>query len=88
VHFQIELCAIGFSIQPKKCVAWSPFCLSLDFDTPYEGIKVLGVPLNTSSFKSSSSKMSFLNDVWHVDLFLIVGDVHVAFKILTHCFLQ
>jgi hypothetical protein len=26
-HFQTELCAIVLSIQPHKCVAWSPFCL-------------------------------------------------------------
>jgi hypothetical protein len=33
-HFQIELRAIGFSIQLQKCVTWSPFCLPLDFNTP------------------------------------------------------
>jgi hypothetical protein len=33
-HFQIELCVIGFFIQPQKCVAWSPFDLQLDFNTP------------------------------------------------------
>jgi hypothetical protein len=33
-HFQIEICAIGFSIQPHKCVAWSPSGLPLDFNTP------------------------------------------------------
>jgi hypothetical protein len=29
-HFQIELCAIGLSIQPKKCAAWFPlaYCLT------------------------------------------------------------
>jgi hypothetical protein len=33
-HFQAKFCAIGLSIQPKKCVAWSPFGLLLEFDTP------------------------------------------------------
>jgi hypothetical protein len=88
MHFQIELCVIGFSIQSQKCVGWSPSGLSLDFDTPYEGIKVLGVPLSISSFKSSLSKMPFLKDVWHVDLLFVIGDVQVAFKILTHFLVQ
>ncbi len=32
-HFQIKLCVIVLSIQPYKCVAWSPSCLPLDFNT-------------------------------------------------------
>jgi len=45
-HFQTKFHAIGFSIQPKKCVAWSPFGLPPDFNTPLQfntpskGIKV------------------------------------------------
>ncbi len=47
-HFQTELHAIGLSIQPQKCVAWSPFGLPPNFNTPSQvstpsqGIKVLG----------------------------------------------
>jgi hypothetical protein len=58
-HFQIELCVICFSIQPKKCVTWSSSGLLLDFNTPsqfmipLEGIKILGAPFGTSSFTSS-----------------------------------
>ncbi len=43
-HFQIELCAIGLSIQPHKCVAWSHsgllpnFNTLSQFTTPLEGI--------------------------------------------------
>ncbi len=33
-HFKIEFYVIGLSIQPKKCVAWSPFGLPLNFDPP------------------------------------------------------
>ncbi len=33
-HFQTELCALGFFIQFQKCVAWSPFGLMFDFNTP------------------------------------------------------
>ncbi len=43
-HFQIKLHAIGFSIQPQKCVAWSPsgllpnFNTQSQFNTPLGGI--------------------------------------------------
>jgi hypothetical protein len=33
-HFQIEIYAIGLSIQLHKCVAWSPFSLLPNFNTP------------------------------------------------------
>jgi hypothetical protein len=33
-HFQTKLHVIGLSIQPHKCVAWSPSGLLLDFNTP------------------------------------------------------
>ncbi len=80
-YFQIKLCAIDLSIQPQKCVMWSPSNLPLDFNTPSQfttpskGIKVLGVPFNTSLFTSSFIKDALLNDFWHVDLLLIMGDV-------------
>jgi hypothetical protein len=81
-------------IQPKKCVAWSLFGLPLDFETPSQfntpskGIKFLGVPLGTSSFKSSFIQNTLREYVWHVDLFLKLGDVQVTFGILTHCYAQ
>jgi hypothetical protein len=33
-HFQIKFHAICSSIQPHKCVAWSPCSLLFDFNTP------------------------------------------------------
>jgi hypothetical protein len=33
-HFQIKLHVIGLFIQLHKCVAWSPFGLVFDFNTP------------------------------------------------------
>jgi hypothetical protein len=33
-HFQTELHVIGLSIQPHKCVTWSPFGMLFDFNTP------------------------------------------------------
>jgi len=83
-HFKTKLHVIGLSIQPHKCVTWSPYGLLLDFNTPsqfttpLEGIIILGVPLDTSSFTSSFIKDALLNNVWHVDIFLKMGDVQVA----------
>jgi hypothetical protein len=71
-----------------------PLGLQLDFDTsskfniPLKGIKVLEVPLDTSSFTSSFVNDALLKNIWHVDLFPRMGDVHVAFEILAHCFMQ
>jgi hypothetical protein len=44
------------------------------------------VPLGTPSFRSCVIKYVLLEDVQHVDLFLKMGEVQVAFGILTHCF--
>jgi hypothetical protein len=48
----------------------------------------LGVPLGTLTFTSSFIKDVFQKDVQHVDIYPIMEDVHVAFGILTHCFVQ
>ncbi len=93
-HLYTELCAISFSIQPQKCVTWSPFDLppnfntSSQFTTPFKGIRVLGVPLSSLTFTLSFIKYALLEDVGHVDLFLKIYDVQVAFGILTCCFVQ
>ncbi len=93
-HFQIELYVIGLFIQPQKCVAWSPFNLPPDFNTPsqftipLEGIKIFKIPLSTSSLTSSFIKNTLLKDVQHVDLLFKMGVVQIAFRILTHFFMQ
>ncbi len=93
-HFQTELHAIGVFIKLYKCVAWSRSNLLFNFNTPsqfitpLEKIRVLGVPLGTSSFISSLIKNVLLKDVHHVDLLPKIGDVQMAFGILTHCFMQ
>jgi hypothetical protein len=85
-HFHIELCAI--------CIAWSLSNLPLDFNTPsqfttpFEGIKILGVLLSIITFTSSFIKETLQKDARHVDLFPKMGDVQVAFGILTCCFVQ
>ncbi len=92
-HFQIEFCAIGLHIQPKKCVTWSPFSLPPNFNTPSQftippkRIRVLGVPLGTSSFTSSFIKDPMLEDVRHVNLLLAMSDVQITFRIIIHCFM-
>ncbi len=93
-HFQIELYVIGLFIQPHKCVAWSPSNLPPDFNTPsqftipLEGIKIFKIPLSTSSLTSSFIKNTLLKDVQHVDLLFKMGVVQIAFRILTHFFMQ
>jgi hypothetical protein len=68
-HFQTKFHGISLSMQPIKCVAWVPFSLSPNFDTwslfytPSKGIRVLGVPLGSSSFTSSFIKDVLLEDV-------------------------
>ncbi len=80
-HFQNKLCAIGFSIQPKKCIAWSPSSSPPDFNTPSQFTtpskrnKVLGVPLGILNFTSSFIKDALLKDPQHVDLFFKMGVV-------------
>jgi len=58
------------------------------FTTSLEGIRILGLPLCTSSFTPSFIKNALLENVWHVDLLFKMGDVQVAFGILTHYFMQ
>jgi len=93
-HFQTELRAIGLSIQPHKCIAWSPFGLPPNFNTPSQfttpskGIKILGVLLSIVIFTSSFIKETLQEDVQHVDLLPRMGDVQVAFVILTCYFMQ
>lgn len=45
------------------------------FTIPSKGIKVLGVSLGISSFRSSFIKDALLKDVQHVDLLPKMGDV-------------
>jgi hypothetical protein len=66
----------------------------LNFDTPSQfnipskGITVLGVPLNILPLKSSFIKDAMVKDVWHINLFPIVGDVKVVFGINILSFLK
>jgi hypothetical protein len=61
--FQTKFHVIGFFIQLEKCIAWSPFSLPLDFNTPSQfttpskGIKVLGVLLALQLSHHPSSNM-------------------------------
>jgi len=60
------------------------FVTSSKFNTPLEKIKILGVPLGTSSFTSSFIKNAFKKDVQHIDLFPRMGDVQITYEILTY----
>jgi hypothetical protein len=61
---------------------------SSQFTMPSKGIRVLGIPLGISLFTSSFIKDALLKDVQHVDFLLKMDDVHIAFGIITHCFVQ
>jgi hypothetical protein len=50
-------------------------------NTPSKGIKVLGIPLNTLPFTSSFIKNAMVEDVWHIKLLPIMGDVKITFGI-------
>ncbi len=89
-HFSFQLNLIGLTVQPCKCGIWSPlrFSPTSGFCTLVEGIKVLGVPLGSFSFTSFFFQDAFDNVVQHIDVFFKLGDVQVAFGILTPCFTQ
>jgi hypothetical protein len=62
-HFQTKFRAIFLNIQLQKFVAWSPFGLPPNFNTPSKGIKISGVLLGNSTFTSSFIKDVLLKDV-------------------------
>jgi hypothetical protein len=64
------------------------FVTSSKFNTPLEGIRILRVPLGTSLFTSSFIKDAFLKDVQHINVFPRMGDVQIAYEILTYGFVQ
>eukprot|EP00850_Spirogloea_muscicola_P026929 SM012362S26033 [mRNA] locus=s12362:192:371:- [translate_table: standard] len=53
--FQQQLAALGMSIRPEKCIAWSPRGLPAPLplppgcQTPPGGLTILGVPFGTPS---------------------------------------
>jgi hypothetical protein len=51
------------------------FNIPYGFYTPSKGIKIFGVPFDTSSFTSSLLKDFLLKDVQNVNLFSTMGDI-------------
>jgi hypothetical protein len=64
------------------------FFLQLGFYTPIEGIRVLGVLLESLYFTSSLSKDALDDEVQHINAFPSLGDVYVTFGILISYFVQ
>ncbi|KAL2612029.1 hypothetical protein R1flu_023721 [Riccia fluitans] len=64
-----HLSTMGLTIQPTKCVAWSPsglpssLSLPPGFTLPFAGLRVLGAPIGSDSFKAS-----FMRDALEVDV--------------------
>jgi hypothetical protein len=91
-HFASQLASEGLVVQPCKCTTWSPSNLFAIFSPPHgfcylpNGIQVLRVPCGFVLFSSSFFKDTLDEDVCHVDVFIRLGDVHVAFGILFRCF--
>jgi hypothetical protein len=72
---------MGLSIQPHKCLAWIPFGLPfgfiplVEFCCPLDDTKILGIPCGSTSLAFSFLQEVLGEDVWHVDVFLKLGDV-------------
>jgi hypothetical protein len=55
-HFATQLVFVGLFVQPRKCLDWVPFKLSLgivplvELCCPPNGIKILGIPFGLTSF--------------------------------------
>ncbi len=92
-HFQTKLHVMGLSIQPQKCVAWSLSSLPPDFNTPswfttpFEGIRVLGVPLGTFIFTSSFIKNVLQKDArqWTFSLKWAMFKWPLKFQLIVSC---
>ncbi|KAL2634525.1 hypothetical protein R1flu_006004 [Riccia fluitans] len=64
-----HLTAVGLTVQPTKCAAWSPsgllssLSLPPSFTLPSVGLRVLGAPIGSDSFQAS-----FVRDALKVDV--------------------
>jgi len=83
---------VGLIVQPCKCLAWSLLGFPLGFSPPFgvyyplNGIRVLGLPFGSASFSFSFLQVVLNEDVRHVETFLKLKDVQVAFGIFSQCF--
>jgi hypothetical protein len=73
-------------------LAWAPSSLPLKFVRPTKfycplsNIKILGVRCGSISFTHFFLQEALGEDVWHVDVFLKLKDIHVAFGIFFSMF--
>ncbi len=72
---------MGLFVQLHKCLAWIPssspfgFIPLVEFCCPLDGIRIFGIPCGFTSLAFSFLQEVLGEDVWHVDVFLRLGDV-------------
>ena len=93
-HFVLQLALLGLSVQPPKCVAWSPSGFGVFPVLPEgvsyvtEGIRLLGVPLGTEEYVGGFLSSALEEDRCGLDQLQHLGDPQVAIRILTQVFAQ
>ncbi|KAL2635415.1 hypothetical protein R1flu_006894 [Riccia fluitans] len=89
-----HLSAVGLTVQPTKCAAWSPSGLSSSlslppgFSLPSAGLRVLGAPIGSDSFQASFVRDALEVDVSTVHQLPLLGDPQIAFGLLSRCYAQ
>ncbi|KAL2608814.1 hypothetical protein R1flu_027387 [Riccia fluitans] len=89
-----HLSAVGLTVQPTKCAAWSPSGLSSSlslppwFSLPSTGLRVLGAPIGSDSFQASFVRDALEVDVSTVHQLPLLEDPQIAFGLLSHCYVQ
>ena len=79
-HFIAQLALLGLSVQPSKCVAWSPSGLGAFVVLPGgvsyapEGIRLLGVPLGTEEYVGDFLSSALEEDRRGLDQLEHLGD--------------
>ena len=88
-HFVAQLALLGLSVHPSKCVAWSPsrreaFAVLLeDISYATDGIRVLGVSLETQEFVGGFLSSTLEEDRRGLDQIQHLGDPHVECVMLS-----
>ncbi|KAL2653713.1 hypothetical protein R1flu_021841 [Riccia fluitans] len=80
-----HLLAVGLTVQPTKCAAWSPSGLSSSlsllpgFSLPSAGLRVFGAPIGSDSFQASFVRDALEVDVSTVHQLPLLGDPQGSF---------
>ncbi|KAL2624441.1 hypothetical protein R1flu_008686 [Riccia fluitans] len=89
-----HLSAVGLTVQPTKCAAWSPsellssLSLPPGFLLPSARLRVLGPPIGSDSFQASFVRDALEVDVSTVHQLPLLEDLQIAFGFLSRCYAQ